>query len=443
MKKILLLIATLALSLSAYAEGFQTHNLSARQSGMAGVGTGMNLGAESTWFNPAAVVMQNSIFDVSAGFTGVMSKVKFSMEDYIASTDNPMSKPFYVYASVRPIKWVAIGLALNTPHTSSINWGNNWQGANLCQSASLNQYNLQPTLSVRLGEHLSLGAGLMVTWGDFSFSKSLLPLGDVAGQTFGEYGDNLLSSLKVGGKSRPAFGFNVGLYWEPNNIFSFGASYRHNVKMEVTNGSAELNLGDTPTSALFAGSLADTLLGEQLLGASVSTEIVTPGVISAGFSIHPLNIIDVALDVQYNLWSSYDDMNITLNHTLGSLDITNDSLATKSYKNTFTGRLGIQVSPLGWLAARAGIYYDQSPVREGMMSPNMPSMSNLGVTAGLSLRFLRMIHLDLAYGYVAPFGGGRTDFAEYIHNLTNELTEFGGTYSSEAHSFSVGVRVSF
>jgi long-chain fatty acid transport protein len=182
--------------------------------------------------------------------------------------------------------------------------------------------------------------------------------------------------------------------------------------------------------------------GEALSDVKVATHIVTPGVISAGLSIHPLNIIELAADVQYNLWSSYKDMSITLNSAAGSMDVAN-SASDKSYKNTFTGRVGLQVSPFGWLATRAGIYYDQSPVREGEMSPAMPSMSKLGLTAGLSLRFLRLIHLDLAYGYAAPFGGGRTDFAEYIYNFTQEVKTFGGTYSSEAHTFSVGVRVNF
>ena len=450
MRKFLLLFAAATMSLSAVAEGLPINNLSARQSGMAGVGTGMNLGAESVWFNPAAVVMQNSLLDVSAGFTGIRSTVNFNDGNRTATTDNPLSMPFFAYASVRPIKWLAVGVAVNTPQSSSIDWGDSWSGANLCQSAALQQYNIQPTLSIRLGEHLSIGAGLMVAWGDFSFSRSILPIGNGALDYNTELGDlsslgNNTVSLQVGGASHPALGLNAGIFWEPNKIFSFGVSYRHQITMQITEGSAELRYADSPLFSQNLSNMFDKIVGaggEALSDVKVATNIVTPGVISAGLSIHPLNIIELAADVQYNLWSSYKDMSITLNSAAGSMDVAN-SASDKSYKNSFTGRVGLQVSPLGWLAARAGIYYDQSPVREGEMSPAMPSMSKLGLTAGLSLRFLRLIHLDLAYGYAAPFGGGRTDFAEYIHNFTQEVKTFGGTYSSETHSFSVGLRVSF
>ena len=54
MKKTLLLLAAVATASGAFAEGYQVNNFSARQAGMANVGTAMKLGAESIYFNPAA-----------------------------------------------------------------------------------------------------------------------------------------------------------------------------------------------------------------------------------------------------------------------------------------------------------------------------------------------------------------------------------------------------
>lgn len=454
MKKLTLLIAAFALSFQAMAEGFQINNLSARQSGMAHVGTGMILGAESTWFNPGALVMQKSILDVSAGFSGIVSKVKFADDSYNASTDNPMSLPFYAYASVRPMKWFALGLAFNTPHTSSINWGNDWEGASLCQNASINQYNLQPTLALRVGEQVAIGAGLMIAWGDFSFSHSMLPVGGFTNSEFSDLLDNVglavnggsLASLKVSGSAKTAYGFNAGIFWTPNKTFSVGVSYRHRLKMKVEDGSAALLFADNEATQKYVPELLAQAMGldsELLSQSTISTELVTPGVISAGFNVSLLNILDIAADVQYNLWSAYDQMSIYLNTPNGQIELTETTTADKSYRNTFTGRLGVQVSPVGWLAARVGVACDQSPVRDGHLSPEMPSMSTFGITAGLSFRFIKLLHLDLSYGYSAPFDGSRAGFAEYVHIFTDELKQFGGTYSSEAHTFSVGLRVSF
>jgi long-chain fatty acid transport protein len=58
-----------------------------------------------------------------------------------------------------------------------MNWGDNWAGAQLVQSINLKAYNLQPTVSFKICEHLSVGAGLMMTWGKFDLSRSMLPVG--------------------------------------------------------------------------------------------------------------------------------------------------------------------------------------------------------------------------------------------------------------------------
>lgn len=455
MRKILLTFTALAVMLTASAEGYQVNNFSARQSGMAQVGTGMSLGAESVWFNPAAVVMQSSILDISAGFTGIASKVDFRNGDYATTTDNSLSTPIHIYASVRPIKWLAVGLAFNTPHGSSLDWDDNWAGAHLCQDIALKQYNLQPTLSIRLGEKWSLGAGLMLSWGNFEMSKSLLPVGGATNAFIEQMsgmagigsmiGNNALASIEFEGNARPTVGFNIGAFWNVSKIFSMGISYRHSMKMKVDNGEASLDFIDNDF-----GRAAEMMLGQfmglsnELLGSSyIRTELPTPGVISLGVSLHPIKIITIAADLQYNLWSVYDEMRMYLVTPNGEMELTNDVIAAKDYKNTFTARLGAEVSPFGWFAARAGIYFDESPVRNGMLSPETPSMSKMGVTAGVSLRFLKMINLDLAYGYVSPINGGRTDSTKYVDMFTQQVAEFGGTYKASAHTFSVGVRLTF
>ncbi len=67
---------------------------------------------------------------------------------------------------------MSAGLVFNTPFGSSMNWGDDWAGAHLIQSINLKAYNLQPTVSFRIGKHVSVGAGLMLTWGSFDLSRA-------------------------------------------------------------------------------------------------------------------------------------------------------------------------------------------------------------------------------------------------------------------------------
>ena len=56
-----------------------------------------------------------------------------------------------------------------------MNWGDNWVGAHLIQSIDLQAYTLQPTISYKFWDKLSVGVGMTITWGTFDLSRSMFP----------------------------------------------------------------------------------------------------------------------------------------------------------------------------------------------------------------------------------------------------------------------------
>ena len=131
MKKLFLVLAAAAIASGAYAEGYQVNNLSSKQNGMGHVGTAMKLNSESIWFNPAAASFQSTQFDFSVGVTGIDSKATYTtLPDYTGKTqsrhftsDNKIATPLYAYFNYKPLDWMSVGLAFNTPFGSSMNWG--------------------------------------------------------------------------------------------------------------------------------------------------------------------------------------------------------------------------------------------------------------------------------------------------------------------------------
>ena len=165
MKKLFLVLAAAAIASGAYAEGYQVNNLSSKQNGMGHVGTALKLNSESLHFNPAAAAFQTSKFDISAGITGISSYVRYSNIDYSgenrikAESDNKISTPMYVYFNYKPTERLAVGLGFYTPYGSSMNWGDNWSGAHLVQEINLTAFTVQPTVSYKICDRLSIGAG--------------------------------------------------------------------------------------------------------------------------------------------------------------------------------------------------------------------------------------------------------------------------------------------
>lgn len=482
MKKLFLLFAAAAMTAQVFAEGYQVNNLSSRQNGMGHVGTAMKLNSESVWFNPAAAAFQSDLVDISAGITGIASKATYtSLPDYKGtpqsrfSSDNKIATPLYVYVNFKPTKWMAAGLAFNTPFGSSMNWGDNWAGAHLIQSINLKAYNLQPTVSFRIGKHLSVGAGLMLTWGSFDLSRSLFPAGaqtnalldqvlktvnPSAPDIFAGAGDRSLMSIGLEGKAKMAVGVNLGIMWDINDEWTLGFTYRSKMKMKVDSGDAALKLIDDPTIAQTITTLNAAMhLIPDLNSAVIKTELPLPASLTWGVSFRPVPKWEFAVDLQYVLWSAYDKLDVAFLHPDTGASIYDMPSSVKNYSNTVAFRFGAQYHAFDWMTARMGMYVDESPVSSDYLNPETPSMTKMAYTAGLTFRPAKCVSIDLAYGYVTSADPERTGSYPYVNPLIQQLgvsqgldqvaatknatSSFAGNYTAEAHTFSLGVRLHF
>lgn len=493
MKKILLALAAAGMTAGAFAEGYQVNNFSARQAGMANVGTAMKLGSESIYFNPAAAAFQESKFDISLGATGILSSVTASTlptaangykSDLQETSDNKMSTPLHMYINYKPSKRWSVGLGFYTPNGSSMNWGSNWSGAHLIQDINLAAYTFQPTVSFKICDRLSIGAGLMITWGNFDLSRSLLSKTTRQGLIASEIdptinnmnliinnpmatdeqkaqAQQLLQQLQGGkaylestmdqsivaaqlsGNANVAIGVNAGILWDINDQWSLAMSYRSRMNMKVDRGHATMNID--PQAAALIAMFEQLKGGTQLIPAldqgTFHTELPLPTTVTWGVSYRPNAKWQMAVDLQWIGWSAYKDLNVAFNETeLGIKDI----YSVKNYSNTLSARFGAEYQALNWLTARAGIYFDESPVDSNYLNPETPSMTKIAYSLGASFRLARSLSLDLAYCYVSSADPERTGSYPIYGYSSGQLEEvFTRNYKLHAHVVSFGMRISF
>ena len=481
------------MSAGAFAEGYQVNNFSARQAGMANVGTAMKLGSESIYFNPAAAAFQESKFDISLGATGILSSVTASTlpgldNGYVSelqeTSDNKMSTPLHMYINYKPSDRWAVGLGFYTPDGSSMNWGSNWSGAHLIQEINLAAYTVQPTVSFKICDRLSIGAGLMITWGNFDLSRSLLSQatrqglitrmldpkitqltaaigsGALTGEELAQaqatlqmlqqgkgYLENTMDqsivSAKLSGNANVAVGVNAGILWDINDHWSLAMSYRSRMNMKVDRGRAVMNIA--PEAAALIEQLGQLSSNTQLIPAldkgTFHTELPLPTTVTWGVSYRPNARWQMAVDLQWIGWSAYKDLNVAFNETeLGIKDI----YSVKNYSNTLSARFGAEYRALNWLTARAGIYFDESPVDSNYLNPETPSMTKIAYSLGASFRLARSLSLDLAYCYVSSADPERTGSYPIYGYSSGQLEEvFTRNYKLHAHVVSFGMRISF
>lgn len=493
MKRIFILACALLAVAPAAAEGYQVNTLSAKQSGMGHVGTGMKLDAESIHFNPAATAFQQAKFDISVGITGIKSNVTYTgPNDYTgaepvkAYSNNKISTPLYAYINYKPTRNLAVGVGFTTPYGSSMRWGDNWPGAHLIQSINLQAYSLQPTLSYKFWDKLSVGAGLMISWGKFDLSRSLLPVGATTNEQLatvltaygqGQYaplftaaGDRAIVSAKLSGSAKAAVGVNIGLMWDINEQWTLGFSYRSKMMMKAEKGTAEMQFLSPEIRQVLEGvnqqliAMGGRPLIPGLDQGTFTAELPLPTNVTWAVSFRPTPKWEFAVDLQWVGWSAYQNLNVSFNEKELLLD---DINSVKNYKNTLIFRFGGEYTPVKYVTARMGMYVDESPVRSDYLNPETPSMTKVSYTAGLSIRPTDFLCIDLSYGYITSADPERTGSYPYVNPLTYQLTyqgalqagatkeaaaalaakeanePFSGNYSLSAHVFSVGLNFKF
>jgi len=208
MRKLLSLTLLALAGSTAFAGGYRVSIQGQKQLAMGHTGVAVVNSAEVAFFNPAGMAYLDNKFNVSVGGNALFAETKFQNSQYnwTSSTSN-LGTPFSVYATYRITDWLTAGLAVYTPYGSSVEWDQDWQGAHLVNSIDLQAIFVQPTVSVRLGEHFSIGGGPIYATGSVNFNRNLSTNPLLSNSETGSGGDVTLDATGIS-----AWGYNVGMY---------------------------------------------------------------------------------------------------------------------------------------------------------------------------------------------------------------------------------------
>ncbi len=422
MKKLSTALVAATATLAMMAEGYQVNTFSAKQEGMGHVGVAMKLGAESQIFNPGALSFMNKTMEVSGAMSAIKATAKADVDGTGYETSNKVSTPMNFSAAFRIYDNLYAGVTLYTPYGSSINWGKSWPGAVLNQSCDLKVFTVQPTVSWRILPKLSVGAGLMISWGSVDLKKGLVPAssmdklvnlqyeaamlqykvaqlaamipgspapGEAPVKTGYTYGNMPPASVGLKGNSELALGINIGAMYDITDKWTVGASFRSKMEMKVKAGDASVEYADEMARATLGSTL------DNLNYANFSAQMPCPYVLTAGVAYKPIERLTLAFDAQLNGWGTYKNLDIEF----AGLEAYNQHLE-KNYKNAMTYHLGGQFAMTERLDLRAGLMVDCSPCNNELYNPETPGTTKIEPSVGLSFRPLKGLSIDVAFMYV-------------------------------------------
>lgn len=353
------------------AQGYQVNLQGQVQQGMGGAGTGLMHDASAIFFNPAGASFVNKS-EVTIGMTPTFAKGRFTenFTDIVATTTSPVGTPFSAYGlfQLKDSSRLKLGLGIYTPFGSTVEWEEGWVGRFALTRLALKAIFVQPTVSFRITDKIGIGAGFVYSYGTVNLRKDL-PL---QGQN-GDYGTVELAGTGHG------FGYNVGLYFEPTDYLSFGLTYRSQVDMDITGGTATFNV---PAS-----------VDEKFPSGAFVSSLPLPQVATLGIGFKPTDKLSLALDVNYVGWNAYDTLAFDYDNNTESLE---DTKSARNYENSLAFRFGGQYKFTPNIIARLGLAYAMTPVQNGYVTPETPDANRINYTAGFGYNLKDIIQFDLS-----------------------------------------------
>ncbi len=408
MKKHLLAASLVLGSLSSFGAGYQLNLQGLRQLGMGGAGTAWPWDASTIFYNPGGLSRLKNI-QVNASL--LMIKPNTGYGYYTGSTNSvdqtftPFN--FYVGGTVKKDSRLGLGLGVYTPYGLGLKWDDNWRGRFLVQNIELQSIFIQPTVSYRISDVVSVGAGFIYATGRFDMQQAL-PV---------QFSDGSLGQASLHGNAN-GVGFNVGLQLKFSDRVQAGLTYRSQVNMDLGSGSATFRV---PTS-----------LSTSFPNTKFDAALPLPQVASVGIGVKPLNNdrLTLALDLNFTGWETYDSLRINFATQTSSLK---NNHSPRHYRNTLTTRLGANYKISKTVSVMGGAAYDPSPVRDGYVSPELPDADRVVLTCGAAVKPMKRVTIMAAI-----------EFTNSVKRKgTYDYGNFSGTYQTQAVTPGIGFYYNF
>ncbi|MFT6387122.1 MAG: long-chain fatty acid transport protein [Cellvibrionaceae bacterium] len=414
MKKISLFLCCIAAAFQVHAGGYRVAIQGQKALGMAHAGVAMTDSAEAVFFNPAAMIQLDSNLQVTSGLALIYTKNRYQNTDTgsYSQTDTPLGTPvnFFVASKISPN--LSVGFGLYTPYGSKVEWETDWVGSHLVNNIDLQSIFLQPTVAYKVNDKFSVGGGPIIAISSVELNRNLnTSLQD-------ENGDR--SNVTIEDSGIIDYGYSLGVFFKLTDKLNYGINYRSEI---IVKSEGDADFENLPAA-----------LSAAAQNGGYTAKLPLPAELTLGLTYQLNEKALLAFDYNYTFWDVYKDL--TFNFDSLNAPFPNPSSNPRNYKNSSTYRLGLQYQQNAKLQLRGGIYYDQTPIRDGYFAPETPRGDSLGFTAGMTLQLSKNLEMDVSGLYLY------FDEEENSYDFSSE-GQFAGEYKVSAWALGLGVSYQF
>jgi len=380
-KQLVLAVISVSVAGSTLAGGFSLSEQSVSAMGTANAGRASHAQDASVVFNnPAAMhQLKQAQFTQAVAFIDAQTKIKNVTTPLPGTNDGDMVPHTFIpsgyFTSGDKGGW-AWGVGVYGSFGLKTNYESTFAGRHLGDKSSVKVTTIQPALSYRINDKVSVGFGPTINKVDALLTKN------VAAFTGGAIANTELKGDDYG------YGYNLGIHAVLDENTSAGVVYRSKVKYKIDDGTLTTTGTGAPTGP-----------GGPFIGGAgnytAATGLSTPENVELALT-HKLNAKNtIHAGAAWTRWSRLKELSIqTSNPLVGT------TVETFNWKDSVGYSMGMTHAVCDKLELRAGLAYDNSPVAPADRGVRLPSADRRIASIGAGYKLSPSQTIDASYTYV-------------------------------------------
>ncbi|MFQ3573490.1 MAG: outer membrane protein transport protein [Thermodesulfovibrionales bacterium] len=365
-------------------------------------GAASALDATTIFYNPAGITRFNYPQIIGAGHV-IIPSAKFTNEGSTHILQSKTGIPLRgdngddagvtafvpnLYFSMPLNNKLFFGVGIYSPFGLETNYGSTWVGRYHAIKSNMMTINVNPTISYKVTENLSLGLGIsgqyikaeLTNAIDFGTMDALGVFAPIRIGLTPQMADGF-AKLKGDGWG---VGFNIGALYEFTKDTRIGVSYRSRIKQKLS-GDAEFSNVPSALSPL-----------PVFKNGGIKADITLPDSLSASL-YHNINEKWAVMgDVTWTGWRTFDELRIRFDNPAQA-----DAVTTTKWKNSMRYSLGVSFKPIDSLTLRTGVAYDETPIPDALhRTPRIPDTDRTWIAFGAGYKLTERINIEGGYVHI-------------------------------------------
>ncbi|NDC37045.1 MAG: transporter [Proteobacteria bacterium] len=296
-----------------------------------------------------------------------------------------------VYGVYKVDEDLAFGLGINSPFGLESKYNDTWVGRYHATHSRLTTVNINPAVSYKLMDRLSVGANMQVMYADAKLSNAIdfgtigvSALGVPTASKLGLLPQQADGSVDIKGDDW-GIGMGLGATYDVTKHLKAGVNWRSRIKMHLS-GEADFNLPANAQILTSTGRFTDT---------DVQADLSLPEEVNFGVAAKMSPELTLYTDASWIRWSRFNELQVKYDSPQP------DSAEMANWDNVWRYSVGAKYRPCEPWTVRAGFTYDSTPISDPEhRTPRIPDNNRYWLAFGIDFDFDSNTTLGFSYAHL-------------------------------------------